>query len=61
MSNKKILVVEDDADVRLGYQILLKANHYETFFAADGLFAIRSKSDHPNRELAIVRVRHRLP
>ena len=40
MSNKKILVVEDDADVRLGYQILLKANHYETCFAADSLSAI---------------------
>ena len=36
MSNKKILIVEDDADVRLGYHVLLKANHYETFFAADG-------------------------
>jgi CheY-like chemotaxis protein len=40
MSNKKILVVEDDADVRLGYQVLLKANHYDTFFAADGMAAI---------------------
>ncbi len=40
MSNKKILVVEDDADVRLGYQILLKANHYDTCFAADSLSAI---------------------
>lgn len=40
MSNKKILVVEDDADVRLGYQVLLKANHYETCFAADSLAAI---------------------
>ena len=36
MSNKKILIVEDDADVRLGYHVLLKANHYDTFFAADG-------------------------
>ena len=35
MSNHKILVVEDDADVRRGYQILLKANHYDTSFAAD--------------------------
>jgi DNA-binding response OmpR family regulator len=33
MSNKKILIVEDDADVRLGYQILLRANHYDTIFA----------------------------
>jgi two-component system KDP operon response regulator KdpE len=40
MSNKKILVVEDDADVRLGYQVLLKANHYDTCFAIDSLSAI---------------------
>jgi CheY-like chemotaxis protein len=40
MSNKKILIVEDDADVRLGYNVLLRANHYDTFFAADALCAI---------------------
>jgi DNA-binding response OmpR family regulator len=40
MSNKKILVIEDDADVRLGYNVLLKANHYDTFFAADAMAAI---------------------
>jgi DNA-binding response OmpR family regulator len=40
MSNKKILVVEDDADVRLGYHILLKANNYDTCFAADSLAAM---------------------
>jgi CheY-like chemotaxis protein len=40
MSNKKILIVEDDADVRLGYQVLLKANGFDTFFAADAISAI---------------------
>jgi CheY-like chemotaxis protein len=40
MSNKKVLIVEDDADVRLGYQVLLKANGYDTFFAADSISAI---------------------
>ena len=40
MSNKKILIVEDDADVRLGYHVLLKANHYSTFFAVDSLSAV---------------------
>ena len=40
MSNKKILIVEDDADVRLGYQVLLKSNSYDTFFAADSISAI---------------------
>jgi DNA-binding response OmpR family regulator len=40
MNNKKILIIEDDADVRLGYNVLLKANHYDTFFAADAMTAI---------------------
>jgi DNA-binding response OmpR family regulator len=40
MPNRKILVVEDDPDVRLGYQVLLKAHQYDTFFAADGMSAI---------------------
>ena len=40
MSNKKILIVEDDADVRLGYNVLLKANNYDTFLAGDGVYAI---------------------
>ena len=40
MTNKKILIVEDDADVRLGYQVFLKANHYDTFFAVDGVSAV---------------------
>ena len=40
MTNKKILVVEDDADVRLGYHVLLKANYYDTFFAIDSVSAI---------------------
>ena len=40
MSNKKILIVEDDADVRLGYKILLTAHHYDTFFACDAIAAI---------------------
>jgi two-component system KDP operon response regulator KdpE len=40
MSNKKILIVEDDHDVRLGYHTRLKANHYDTFFAGDSLTSI---------------------
>jgi DNA-binding response OmpR family regulator len=46
MSNKKILIIEDDADVRLGYHVLLKANHYDTFFAADSLSAISEARKH---------------
>lgn len=46
MTNKKILVVEDDADVRLGYQVLLKANHYDTVFAGDSSSAISEARKH---------------
>jgi DNA-binding response OmpR family regulator len=46
MSQKKILIVEDDADVRLGYHIVLKANNYETFLAVDGVSAISEAIKH---------------
>lgn len=37
MGNKKILIVDDDPDIRLGMHVRLKANHYDTFFASDAL------------------------
>jgi len=37
MSYKKILIVDDDSDVREGLHVRLTANHYETFFATDAL------------------------
>ena len=46
MSNNKSLIVEDDADVRLGYRVLLKANHYDTFFAADSTSAVSEARKH---------------
>jgi DNA-binding response OmpR family regulator len=46
MSNKKILIVEDDPDVRLGYKIRLKANHYDTFFAVDSLSSMMEARNH---------------
>jgi DNA-binding response OmpR family regulator len=46
MSNKKVLVVEDDGDVRLGYHVLLKANHYDAFFAADSSSAVSEARKH---------------
>ena len=46
MSNQRILIVEDDADVRLGYKILLKAHHYDTFFAADSSSAVTEARKH---------------
>jgi DNA-binding response OmpR family regulator len=40
MVNKKILIVDDDPDVRLGLHVRLKANHYDTFFAGDAISSI---------------------
>lgn len=37
MANKKILIVEDDPDVRHGLHIRLKANNYDVCFAADAV------------------------
>lgn len=46
MSNRKILVVEDDADVRFGYKVLLGAHGYDTAFAADSVTAISEARKH---------------
>jgi len=46
MRNKKLLIVEDDADVRLGYQVLFKANHYDTVFAVDSVSAVSQARTH---------------
>jgi DNA-binding response OmpR family regulator len=46
MSNKRILVVEDDADVRLGYHVFLKAHCYDLFLAADGVSAVSQAAEH---------------
>ena len=40
MSNMKILIVDDDPDVRQGLHVRLKASHYDSYFAADALSAI---------------------
>jgi two-component system KDP operon response regulator KdpE len=46
VTNNKILIVEDDADVRLGFQVLLNAHHYETFFAANAVAALAQSRKH---------------
>ena len=46
MGNKKILIVEDNSDVRLGYHILFKVNHYDTLFAADPLSSLAEALNH---------------
>ena len=37
MGNKKILIVDDDPDVLQSMHVRLRANHYDTFFAADAI------------------------
>jgi two-component system KDP operon response regulator KdpE len=46
MSKNKVLVIEDDGDMRLGYQILLKAHGYDTAFAGDSLSAMSEARKH---------------
>ena len=46
MANKKILIVDDDPDLRQAMHIRLKANHYDTFFAADALSAVSEARKH---------------
>ena len=46
MSNKKILIVEDDADVRMGLHVRLKASHYDVFFAVDGFSSLTEARKH---------------
>ena len=40
MSNKKILIIDDDADLRRGLAARLRANNYETAFAVDAVSAV---------------------
>ena len=46
MSQKKILVVDDDADIRLSLQVRLNANHYEVVCAGDGVAGISEALKH---------------
>ena len=38
-TNRKILIVDDDPAIRQAYQIRLRANGYDTFFAVDAISA----------------------
>jgi DNA-binding response OmpR family regulator len=46
MSNKKILIVDDDPDIRHGMHVRLKANHYDTFFAGDAVSCMTEARKH---------------
>jgi two-component system KDP operon response regulator KdpE len=49
MANKKILIVDDDPDVRQAMHIRLKANSYDTCFASDALNSVtEARKQHPD-------------
>ena len=40
MGNQKILIVDDDTDLRHGLNLRLRANHYDIAYACDGFSAV---------------------
>jgi DNA-binding response OmpR family regulator len=40
ITNSKILIVDDDPDLRQSLKLRLRANHYDTFHAVDGFSGI---------------------
>ena len=49
MPQPKILIVDDDADHRRGLNLRLRANHYDTAFAADAMQAVSAaRKDRPD-------------
>jgi DNA-binding response OmpR family regulator len=40
MEKQKILIVDDDPDLRRGLNLRLRANHYDTAYATDGVSAV---------------------
>jgi DNA-binding response OmpR family regulator len=49
MTTQKILIVDDDADLRQALRLRLRANHYDTIQAVDGYSAIaQAYKEHPN-------------
>lgn len=47
MPEPKILIIEDDPDVRLGLAIRLRSQHYQVFFAGDASTGLREFSRVP--------------
>lgn len=47
--SQKILIVDDDPDLRQALRLRLRANHYETVNASDGYSAVaQAYKEHPN-------------
>jgi len=49
MEKQKILIIDDDPDLRRGLNLRLRAHNYETAYASDGLTAMSmAQKEHPN-------------
>jgi two-component system KDP operon response regulator KdpE len=49
MDRPKILIVDDDFDLRRGLNLRLRANNYDVVYAADGLSAMAvAQKEHPD-------------
>ena len=49
MTNSKIMIVDDDPDLRQALRLRLRANHFDTVHAVDGYSAIAmAYKEHPN-------------
>jgi len=49
MIRKTILIVDDDPEIRQGYNIRLKANGYDTLFAGDAVAGVsEARKHHPD-------------
>src|ERR1700674_1838104 len=53
MGNKKILIVDDDPDVRQGMHVRLRANQYDTFFAGAWLSSM-TRAPNPEPDFIIL-------
>jgi two-component system KDP operon response regulator KdpE len=49
MTRAKIMIVDDDPELRMALKLRLRANHYDTVHACDGYSAIAlAQREHPN-------------
>jgi two-component system KDP operon response regulator KdpE len=49
MAKPKILIIDDDFDLRRGLNLRLRANNYDTLYATDGLSATATiQKEHPD-------------
>lgn len=56
MEQKKVLIVDDEPDIREILELLLKSNGYEVFSSADGITALNILKQNPSTDLIILDV-----